>query len=155
MSYRNYIGQLPKNYIYNREDDSHPRDIKGFKNIYELGKQCDFDTYEYSTKFENFENNDEEFIIVNKEFLLSLIDEYRKNVVNYYTKLSNNEIVRKTKEDHIQDRIVKWSSLLKPYDLSDKEHITDSWEYEYSVFELVRIYKTFDWDNYLLIYLGY
>ena len=30
--------------------------------------------------------------------------------------------------------------------------ITDSWKYEYNIFELVRIYKSFNWKKDLLIF---
>lgn len=44
---------------------------------------------------------------------------------------------------------------LLPYDLEQKDKITTSWKYEYAQFELVRIYKTFDWENNIMVYYGY
>lgn len=44
---------------------------------------------------------------------------------------------------------------LTPYNLDEGDEITTSWKYEYSIFELVRIYKTFDWKNNVMIYYGY
>ena len=44
---------------------------------------------------------------------------------------------------------------MKPYDLDDDtDCIVNSWKYEYVIFELVRIYKTFDWKNDVLLYVG-
>lgn len=42
-----------------------------------------------------------------------------------------------------------------PYSLHHGEAITTSWKYEYGIFELVRIYKEFDWKKNLMIYYGY
>jgi len=42
-----------------------------------------------------------------------------------------------------------------PYELDEKPNITTSWKFEYTQFELVRIYKQFDWNNNLMIYYGY
>jgi hypothetical protein len=48
-----------------------------------------------------------------------------------------------------------WFEDSLPYNLEKKDNITTSWKYEYSIFELVYIYKKFDWENDLLIYYGY
>lgn len=37
----------------------------------------------------------------------------------------------------------------------DSDCITHSWLYEYSIFELVRLYKTFDWENNDLVLMGW
>lgn len=42
-----------------------------------------------------------------------------------------------------------------PYRLDRGDEITTSWKYEYVMFELVRIYKTFDWENNIMIYHGH
>jgi hypothetical protein len=55
---------------------------------------------------------------------------------------------------HIRDMRIEWVHL-KPYDLANGESITGSWKYEYAIFELVRIYKTFDWRKNVMIYYGY
>lgn len=46
--------------------------------------------------------------------------------------------------------------MLVPFNLDDgKDEVTSSWKYEYSIFELVRIYKSFDWENNVMIHYGY
>jgi hypothetical protein len=55
---------------------------------------------------------------------------------------------------HIRNMRSEWVHL-KPYDLANGESITGSWKYEYSIFELVRIYKVFDWRKNVMIYYGY
>jgi hypothetical protein len=42
-----------------------------------------------------------------------------------------------------------------PYDASDNPRLVSSWKYEYEIFELVRIYKTFDFKKNVLIYYGH
>lgn len=42
-----------------------------------------------------------------------------------------------------------------PYDLEKGDAVTTSWKYEYEIFELVRIYKHFDWKKNVMVYYGY
>lgn len=56
--------------------------------------------------------------------------------------------------EHIRTMRTEWT-LLKPFDLKNGDEITKSWKYEYSIFELVRIYKSFDWKKNVMIYYGY
>jgi hypothetical protein len=65
--------------------------------------------------------------------------------------------------DHIKSMSQEWGVCVwkggfgstRPYELNDKPQVTSSWKFEYVQFELVRIYKTFDWENNLMIYYGY
>lgn len=54
---------------------------------------------------------------------------------------------------HIRSMRMEWN--LTPYNLNEGDEVTHSWKYEYSIFELVRIYKQFDWENNVMIYYGY
>lgn len=56
--------------------------------------------------------------------------------------------------DHIRSMRSEWT-VLTPYDLKKGDEITSSWKYEYGIFELVRIYKSFDWKRNVMIYYGY
>lgn len=59
---------------------------------------------------------------------------------------------KRKSEDISEDDIMMMSSL----DLrEDTKCITTSWKYEYSLFELVRIWKTFDWKSNILILYGW
>jgi hypothetical protein len=55
---------------------------------------------------------------------------------------------------HVRDMRIEWTSL-RPFDLTTGDEVTTSWKYEYSIFELVRIYKSFDWKKNVMIYYGY
>jgi hypothetical protein len=57
--------------------------------------------------------------------------------------------------NHVKRMQIEWVDLT-PFDLNDgKQIITNSWKYEYGIFELVRIYKSFDWKKNLMFYYGY
>ena len=59
---------------------------------------------------------------------------------------------------HIKSMGQEWGvglfDHMRPYDLEGDSLVT-SWKYEYAVFELVRIYKTFDWKKNVMIYYGW
>jgi len=55
--------------------------------------------------------------------------------------------------EHMRTMRSEWV-YLTPYDLESGEDITSSWKYEYAIFELVRIYKIFDWKRNIMIYYG-
>jgi hypothetical protein len=55
---------------------------------------------------------------------------------------------------HVFSYSTEWKCLT-PYNLNeDLPQITDSWKYEYAIFELVHIYKTFDWNKNIMVYYG-
>lgn len=56
--------------------------------------------------------------------------------------------------EHMKGFNMEWNSML-PYDLEKGESVSTSWKYEYGVFELVRIYKSFDWKRNVMVYYGY
>lgn len=56
--------------------------------------------------------------------------------------------------EHVRNMRTEWTCLT-PYNLERGDEITTSWKYEYSIFELVRIYKSFDWKKNVMIYYGY
>lgn len=55
---------------------------------------------------------------------------------------------------HVRDMRTEWAQLT-PYNLKKGDEVTTSWKYEYAIFELVRIYKSFDWKRNVMIYYGY
>ena len=56
--------------------------------------------------------------------------------------------------DHVRGMRIEWTAMT-PYDLTRGDEVTTSWKYEYIIFELIRIYKTFDWKKNVMIYYGY
>ena len=128
--------------------------------LYELGKYVD-----YNKNFENFydfEIEENEFKIVTKEGLKSIIDEYHNNILLNYTDMlciasSDN---REKLITFLRSREREWSKKfdMLPYYLDQEETdgaIVSSWQYEYAIFNLVHIYRFFDWENDYLIYSGW
>ena len=69
------------------------------------------------------------------------------------------ERLAKGKDDvqvFINSKAREWGNkFLNPYYLDEETTdgaIVKSWEYEYAIFNLVYIYRTFDWENDYLIY---
>ena len=55
-----------------------------------------------------------------------------------------------------EEKYNNMNEVHKPYNLKeDSKVIVQSWLYEYSIFELVRLYKEFDWENDVLLFYGW
>ena len=81
-------------------------------------------------------------------------------IVNFVVKDLNGGIDKMTIEEAIEKQIPKRPAVLKIDELSGFKYGdcicgTNSWSYEYSIFELVRLYKTFDWENDNLVLMGW
>lgn len=219
MGYRNYIYSMPKK-EYNKiksltkeelikyfgkseEDEPYVAIYKIGTELYEFGKYVDFQfpKKSYLPFFKKKELKEEyehyDPIVVKPELLESIIDNYRKKIVDNYNDMlapflglspessgrgtpseflnsvkteydyPNNKLSfdfsKITQEEqnklfdaiqHIRSFRTEWVQL-KPYDLSEGDSITTSWKYEYGIFELVRIYKSFDWKKNVMFYCGW
>ncbi len=145
-----------------------PKNLKLYKNF--------FTNKELKERYEDYDP-----ILVNDTFLKYIIERNSKKINDYYQSiLSSDETLSKkieysykgnkfilselTDEDskklyemysHIKSMSTEWEWGFS-YNLDkEKEIITSSWKYEYSIFELVRIYKTFDWKKNVMICYGY
>ena len=171
----NKIKKLSKNEFYNLRgvdpDDDYIGPYNIVEELYEFGKYCDFPLKGPTKKFftnKDFHtdmNDDGEFVIVEKPFLGMVIKHYHEKIKAYYKEMvdgvdRNNEETftpEKFKQlfDHVRSMSIEWRQS-SPYELEDgRESITTSWKYEYELFELVRIYKTFDWRKNIMAYYGY
>lgn len=176
MGYRNYIGKITKK-NYDKVKDLKKEEIfkedevlefdKDFVELIELGKYRDIIDEKFCKPF--FSNKetqaeiliDQEYFIVGKEYILSLIKEF-KDRVNYHLNKIKDAI--KNKDISKIQNLLNSELSFKILDLEDIDNSTiienknllirDSWLYEYSMFQLIYIYKTFDWENDLLIYYG-
>jgi hypothetical protein len=96
------------------------------------------------------------------EFLNSIKTDYSSRDYNNYN--STFDFTKITQEEqnalvkiiqHVRDMRVEWTCLT-PYKLNDgTEAVTSSWKYEYGIFELVRIYKSFDWKKNVMYFAGW
>lgn len=103
---------------------------------------------EYATPFIHGElmNN------VKREYNSKYDEEYRFD----FTKISDEEQTALYKIiNHIRDYDIEWEcKSLLPYNL-EGDSLSSSWKFEYAIFELVYIYKTFNWKKDILYYYGY
>lgn len=92
------------------------------------------------------------------DFLNSIHTEYgyKENKITFdFTKITQEEQNALYKIiEHVKSMRPEWTHLT-PYNLENGDNITTSWKYEYAIFELVRIYKSFDWKRNVMIYYGF
>lgn len=184
MGYRNYIGKLKKeinwdmtfnellNFCKKEKNDERIDWVSPYmlvEEIHEFGKYVNIKKLEGNLKHcfnqnevrKHFES-DYEFMEIKKEGLKAIIEEYTVYVSNYYESLlKKDEFEDETVEQKcltaIKDKLRIWKNdYCVPYNLDKSdENLVSSWEYEYTIFELVRIYKTFDWEKETMIWYGY
>lgn len=180
MGYRYYFGkiskkegdilrqmkypELLKKYGKGFEEDKYVTNHHLFEEIHEFGKyydpaveiiekaKCFFLDLETHQKF----NSEYDTWLVDKEVFLIVIEYCRKRVIDYYERLLKDDISKEYLQNEIKGNLREWKNQygVLPYNLNlEQENIVDSWRYEYVVFELVRLYKTFDFEkNYLIFY---
>ncbi len=138
------------------------------KEIYEFGKyvdwafkmqeknECIFESEELKERYCDYQP-----VICSKDDFLVAINEYKQNIINYYKSLLEEEegvpIEYKCKR-HIKNQLGEWQNNfgICPIDTDlTRQCINRSWLYEYAIFELVRLYKTFDFENDTLVLLGW
>lgn len=110
--------------------------------------------------------------IVGKEGLLEAISIYQEKVLNFYRNLLVDGETRQlpfgitlTVDDvksvdklieHIRDKIQSISYRgLADIDDKNKWQVTSSWEYEHSIFNLVHILKSIDWEQDTILFYGW
>lgn len=112
------------------------------------------------------------FVLLTKDDFKVVIETYRQKIIEWFQSLLNPDKSQVTapnlsKEERkrlewkyeIEDKLDKWSGKyfgISPIDLDEsRERITGDWTYEYAIFELVRQYKVFDWENNELVLVGW
>ena len=147
--------------------------------LYELGKYSEigckleserpslFTSEELKKRYEDYG-----FALLTKDDFKAVIEAYRQKIIDWLqsllnpednptipSKLSREERKHLAIEHSIEDKIDSWSGKyfeISPIDLDEsRERITGDWSYEYAIFELVRIYKIFDWENNSLVLVGW
>lgn len=164
-------------YIYTKSDEEdnywYPLDLFRDKCIYALGEidnvlykvlennRIDeiFKQEEVKERMEEYDNG-----ILNADGFLKIMETYKEKVVSYLSNLlvdgykeswRENKSSNEKMKEHLEEKI-RFIKNSNEYDFNLKnEQITGSWTFEYSLFELIRLYKTIDWDNYYVVYLAY
>lgn len=166
------------NYQYD-EDDGWLSPYKVGKELYELGKYSEiafkleserpslFTSEELKERYSDYG-----FALLTKDDFKAVIEAYRQKIVEWFEsllnpdksqitsdKLSKEERKHLEWEHEIKGKLEKWSGKyfdILPIDLdANRERITGDWSYEYAIFELVRLYKVFDWENNELVLVGW
>lgn len=168
--------EFTKKYAVDKDDPSYVSIHDFTTQIFELGKYVDHSELMDKVVFEDDKINrkfsEYSFHIASKEVLKAIAEEYHDNVVTYYKNLLAGETefklfgmtiewtYNKTPEARIED--IEKALKDKIYDYLHRQvvnfgewPITNSWSYEYNVFELARLYREFDEENYVLLYYGY
>lgn len=155
------------------------------KTVTELGKYFDTDAHDKMVLENFFTNpevekekEDYEVRILKPDALLTLAKHFEDNVKKHYDELvgipygtANNwteekelrEKLFENKEQLIEiarsvlDRRTSWNSSHSSVVNKDKDSktLTNSWYYEYEVFDIINLYKTIDTENNYLIIYGY
>lgn len=165
-------------------EEEHYVDLDGVidqTEVHEFGKLYWDDTAEriYSKGVPLFNNEEvQEYFsdyrpyVVGKEGLLEAISIYQENVLNFYKDLLVDGKDRQLpfgitlrQEDmksidkvvsHIEDKIrsIAYRGVAN-IDEDNKWQVTSSWEYEHSIFNLVHILKSIDWEQDTLLFYGW
>ncbi len=119
--------------------------------------------------------------VLTKEDFANLIEQERKIVAEHYHKMLEPFIVTYPDErewydlrldftkgkqyefdsfrNWLSSKYREWNPLLKhskPYNLDDEhKQCVSSWKREYAIFELVRIYKSFNWKHNVMVIYGW
>lgn len=150
--------------------------------LFALGKYVDYSDWMEKVEFADDKLNnrydDRNFHKLDKAIIKSIIEDYSQNVAEYYkwlfewfdgrgdkksAKQKNQDIYKHLQQryyDFSWKRIWKKTSKWKKYKIFrwsrpfniEEWVITKSWEYEYLVFELIRIYRGFDEEKDVLLY---
>ena len=124
--------------------------------IESIYKKSDF----ISLRDERFNNGDCNAFILSKEGLLYIINEAINIVKNtlesglkdkddkYYNMFATPDYLIK------QDIIEMSFNLYNVNDNKDDYHLTKSWQWRYGIFNLIYLYKVFDWNKNNLVLIG-
>ena len=156
-----YVGKTCKEVFYLGSEGPVPYRPPGYEQLYEIGKTAlrPKDMSEFYS-FDLYDAAEYEFFILSKSGMLEIIEAYHSWILEMYTELESG-----TDEDRkrfIASKVRKWGDDsskfgICPYYLDEPTENCDgflvrSWNYEYAIFNLVHIYRTFDWENDYLIF---
>lgn len=168
-------------YCYDERINKEQLEQENYWPLYNLGEQLfDFgdcypnadEMYKYGDALFNSIELRKEYdhycpIVLDKSALLCAIEWNRNKVADMYEDLCREKSIdgwnKQNQFDrlklHAKQKAEEWRNedfpMLKPYDLSDSDCIVSSWLYEYQIFELVRVYKSIDWETDCIVFYGW
>lgn len=124
-----------------------------------------------------FEDDDCDYYSITKNGLKMLILEIRERIINHLKKVielaENPELKEKDEFRYIQDPLALAHQDLREWEYcwtgeDDEKHflnitlntpvdeigISRSWMYKYGIYDLIEMYKYFDWENYVMVVYG-
>lgn len=103
-------------------------------------------------------DEDEFYLNVKPEALIVCAEHYKDKSAQYWNNIINSEAsiedIKEQLRSHARELDYAHRDVLDT-DPNNKFNITNSWDYEYAMLELVHLYKLIDWDKYSLIWCGY
>ena len=94
--------------------------------------------------------------IISKEECLSIIEEMRLFIVDYYKDVLNDPNPDRLRRV-LENTLDTWEAqYIKPYNIRDNDKsIVNVFDAEYQIFDMIRLYKTVDWDKDYVIFWGW
>ncbi len=163
MGYRNYLYKIKKTKFDYKKIEKYGRyREKYFINLYELGKDVDDELIKNLIYIEKYDDCGTEFSIIDIESIPIICSNYARKHLIFLKRLIDEKHDKsfwyiKNPDDYVKDEIIKWEnpeSFIYNKNKTDNK-IVESWEFQYEIFELLHIYKTFDDKKYYLIWQGY
>ena len=154
----------PNGYFYHRDLPT--------EELYELGKYIEFaeEVRNCGTRLFTREDTHEaledyDMYVVGKEGLHKIIEVFKGYVIKHYESLlvddSEDDLwvdTPRTAEQkqklYVEGKLRAWKRGIAIDLNEDSEVLTQSWTYEYSLFELVRILKSMDFENKTILFYG-
>jgi hypothetical protein len=154
--------------------------ILGQSEIFDFGKNCWFaeDLMKRAQPLFNLQetqNAMEPIHLCTKADFEFVIDEMRKHIANYFKEIFETYSPEQMKH-HFLEKKEEWDDMTntlgmtdltpekaaaintmhRPYNMDlSREGLVNSWLYEYEIFELVLLYRQFNWDTTVLMFYGW
>lgn len=154
--------------------------LLGQKEIFDFGKDCWFANDLMCRAKPLFSNAETEaamepIVVCDKSDFEFVIEEMRKHIHNYFKEIFDTYSYDQMKL-HFQNKYEEWGNMTeilgltnmsadkmaainaqhRPYNMDlNRECLVNSWLYEYEIFELVLLYRQFNWDTTVLLFYGW
>ena len=156
MGYRNYLEKISKSdYVEGQSFWDYDDDI--IIELHGLGKYIDSELVDDLITISSSDDGDGEFKIIDIESIPKIVSHYAKKHLDFLKTLDKGITKHFNFESYIKKQIIQWSRPERFVYNIDKnsDKIVRSWEFQYEIFNLIYIYKTFDVEKNFLLWTGY